>query len=68
MFEFYIRVAVFFFSFLLSLYGLNALDFNRFIRQGKVMQGQVLYFILAASRSYLLGSFLMSMIYYFYKG
>ncbi|MBR4483835.1 MAG: DUF1146 domain-containing protein [Erysipelotrichaceae bacterium] len=68
MFEFYIRVAVFFFSFLLSLYGLNALDFNRFIRQGKVMQGQVLYFILAASLSYLLGSFLMSMIYYFYKG
>ena len=65
MFEFYIRVAVFFFSFLLSLYGLNALDFNRFIRQGKVMQGQVLYFILAASLSYLLGSFLMSMIYYF---
>ena len=68
MFEFYIRVAVFFFSFLLSLYGLNALDFNRFIRQGKVMQEQVLYFILAASLSYLLGSFLMSMIYYFYKG
>ena len=68
MFEFYIRVAVFFFSFLLSLYGLNALDFNRFIRQGKVMQGQILYFILAASLSYLLGSFLMSMIYYFYKG
>ena len=68
MFEFYIRVAVFFFSFLLSIYGLNALDFNRFIRQGKVMQGQVLYFILAASLSYLLGSFLMSMIYYFYKG
>ena len=68
MFEFYIRVAVFIFSFLLSLYGLNALDFNRFIRQGKVMQGQVLYFILAASLSYLLGSFLMSMIYYFYKG
>ena len=68
MFEFYIRVAVFFFSFLLSLYGLNALDFNRFIRQGKVMQGQVLYFILAASLSYLLGSFLMSLIYYFYKG
>ena len=68
MFEFYIRVAVVFFSFLLSLYGLNALDFNRFIRQGKVMQEQVLYFILAASLSYLLGSFLMSMIYYFYKG
>ena len=68
MFEFYIRVAVFFFSFLLSLYGLNALAFNLFISQGKVMQGQVLYFILAASLSYLLGSFLMSMIYYFYKG
>ena len=68
MFEFYLRVTIYFFSFLLCLFGLNALDFNRFIRQGKVMQGQVLYFILAASLSYLLGSFLMAMIYYFYKG
>ena len=68
MFDFYLRVALYFFSFLLCLFGLNALDFNRFIRQGKVMQAQVLYFILAASLSYLLGSFFMSMIYYFYKG
>ena len=68
MFEFYLRVGIYFFSFLLCLFGMGALDFNRFIRQGKVMQGQVLYFIIAASLSYLLGSFLMSMIYYFYKG
>ncbi|MBQ6492471.1 MAG: DUF1146 domain-containing protein [Erysipelotrichaceae bacterium] len=68
MFEFYLRVFVYFFCFLIVLFGMNALDFNRFLRQGKVMQAQVLYFVIACALAYLTGSFFMSVIYYFYKG
>ena len=65
MFDFYVRVFIYFFCFLLSLYALNALDFNRFLKQGRVLQGQILFFLLAAALAYLTGNFLMSMIFYF---
>lgn len=65
MFDFYIRVAIYLFCFILSLYSLNALDFNRFIRQGKTVQGQMLYFVIACALSYLMANFLMAIIYRF---
>ena len=65
MLKFVLRVVIYFVCFLFSLYGLRALDFNRFIKQGKVAEANILYFIVALIMAYLLGSFLMSIIYYF---
>ena len=65
MLKFYLRVIVYLFSFVLSLIGLNALDFNRFIKKGKVVSAWIFYFVLAFGLAYLLGSFLMAVIYYF---
>lgn len=66
MYKFYIRVAVYLICFVFSLLGLNALDFNRFIKKGKVVEAWLLYFIIAFSLAYLFGSFIMSIIYWFY--
>lgn len=63
--RFYLKVGIYFFCFLLSLFGLSGLDFNRFIRQGRTVQAQVLYFIISCCLAYLMGSFLMAVIYYF---
>lgn len=63
---FYIRVIIYLLCFFLSMYGLMALDFSKFILKGKVRQTYVLYFVLACSLAYLFGNFLMSIIYFFY--
>ena len=63
--KFYLKVSIYFFCFLLSLFGLSSLDYNRFIKQGRTVQAQVLYFIIACCLAYLMGSFLMAVIYYF---
>ena len=65
MIDFYIKVGIYLVSFVLSLFGLNALDFNRFVRQGRVTQAQLLYFILACALAYLLGNFVMAIMYRF---
>ncbi|MBO7676503.1 MAG: DUF1146 domain-containing protein [Erysipelotrichaceae bacterium] len=67
MLDFYIRVIIYFICFFLSFYGLSALDFNRFLKQGKVVQGQILYFILASSLAYLMGNFFIAIIYFYNK-
>ena len=63
--QFIYRVIVYLLSFILSLYGLSALDFNRFLKKNKVAEAQVLYFLLALALAYLVGSLLMSIIYFF---
>ncbi|MBQ2657808.1 MAG: DUF1146 domain-containing protein [Erysipelotrichaceae bacterium] len=63
--KFYLKVSIYFFCFLLSLFGLSSLNFNRFIKQGRTVQAQILYFIISCCLAYLMGSFLMSVIYYF---
>lgn len=65
MIDFYVKVIIYLIGFVLSLYGLSALDFNRFLKQGKVVQAQVLYYVLACCMAYLFGSFLMAIIYRF---
>ena len=65
MLRFWLKVLVYFVAFLASLYGLSALDFNRFLKQGKPAQGQILYFLIAFAMSYLVGNFIMSLIFYF---
>ena len=65
MIEFYQRLIIYFICFVLALFGLSGIDFNRFIKQGKIAQAYVLYFAIACSIAYLFGQFLMSIIYYF---
>ena len=65
MFDFYIKVLIYFLCFLLSLYGMASFDFNRFVKQGKVVQAQVLYFVLCCCLAYLMGNFVMALMYRF---
>lgn len=65
MYRFYLRIFIYFLCFGLSLWGLSALDFNRFLKKNKVAQAQVLYIILGFALAYLMGEFLMAIIYYF---
>ena len=67
MLDFYLKVGIYFISFILSLFGLGALDFNRFLKQNKATQAQVLYFILACVLAYLFGNFVMAIIYRFHN-
>lgn len=61
---FYIKVAIYLLCLSLSMFGLNALDFNKLLKQGRTTQAQFLYVILACIMTYLLGSFFISLIYY----
>ncbi len=67
MIDFYLRAGIYFFCFLLSMYAMSALDFSRFIKKGMAFKAQVLYFILCCALSYLMGSFMMALIYRFHK-
>ena len=66
MLDFYLKVMIYFFCFLLSLYGMSALDFNRFVKQGKVAQAQILYFVICCCMAYLMGSLMIAVMYRFY--
>ena len=68
MFEFYLRIGIYFFCILLALFGMSALDFNRFLKQDRVVQAQVLYFVICCALSYLMGNFMIALMYRFYKG
>ncbi len=63
--RFVFRVAVYLLSFILSMYGLSALDYNRFLKKGKTQEAAVLYLLMAMGLAYLVGSLLMNIIYYF---
>ena len=63
--EFIYRIVIYLLSFVLSLYGLSALDFNKLLKKGQVSQAWVLYFVLACSLAYLLGSFIIQIMYSF---
>ena len=67
MLDFYLRVIIYFICFLLSFYALSALDFNRFLKQGRVVQGQILYFALACCMAYLMANFFIAIIYFYNK-
>ncbi|MCH4013769.1 MAG: DUF1146 family protein [Solobacterium sp.] len=63
MVSFLVRALVYIACFVLSYWALMGLDYNRFLKQGHVSQGQVLFFLLAAGLAYLAGSFLLGIIY-----
>ncbi len=66
MLKFYLRTFIYLFCFVLTLVGLSAFDYNRFIKSNRVVSSWILYFIVAFSLAFLFGSFLISVIYYFY--
>lgn len=65
MLKFYFRVFVYLLCFVIALYGLSAFDFNRFVKKNKIAAAWVLYFCIAMALAYLLGQFLMAIIYWF---
>ena len=65
MLDFYVKVMIYLFSFVMCFFGLSALDFNRFIKQGKMIQGQVLYYVISCALAYLVANFIMGLIYRF---
>lgn len=65
MLRFYLKILVYLVSYIACMYGLSALDFNRFLKQGKPAAAQILYILISLAMAYLVGNFLMSIIYYF---
>lgn len=63
MYKWWIKIAIYFISFILSLVGLDAIDFNRFIKKGKIVSSWALYLVLAFALAYLLGEFFINIIY-----
>lgn len=63
--KFVFKVLMYLLCFVLVMFGLSALDFNKLIKKNKVNEARVLYIVLAMIITYLLGSFLMDIIYYF---
>lgn len=61
------RIIVYLICFIISLFGLQAFDFNRLIKKNKIAQAWVLYFILAFVLTYILGQFMFSIIIFFNK-
>ncbi len=53
-----VRVIVYFVTFALSLYSLNAINFAKLIHPGRIVQTQVLVILLAMALAYLVTQFL----------
>ena len=67
MYKFYLKVVIYLLCFAISMFGLSAFDFNRFLKKGHIAAAWVLYFTVGMSMAYLVGSFLIALIYYFYQ-
>ncbi len=55
----HLRTILYFIAFPITVYALDAFDFNRFLKQGKVMQARILYLLLCFGISYLAVNFFM---------
>lgn len=65
--EYISKLIIYFICLIISLYGLNALDFNRLLKKNKTKEAWILYLIIAIIFAYLLGDFIISITYYFHK-
>lgn len=63
--QFIYKITIYLLSFVLSMFGLNSLDFSKFLKKNKVSEAWILYFILACGLAYLLGSFIIQIMYSF---
>ena len=57
----FIRVALYVVSFLISLYGLDALHFEKLLKGNHIRQAQVLYFLMAMALAYLVSEFILGL-------
>ena len=55
-----IRDVVYILCFILSMQAMQALNFEKLLKQGHVRQAQVLYFLLVMALAWLSGSFVLS--------
>ena len=55
-----IRDIVYILCFILSMQAMQALNFEKLLKQGHVRQAQVLYFLLVMALAWLSGSFVLS--------
>lgn len=61
--DFITKIIIYLICFIFSLYGLRALDFNRIIKKNSVVEARVLYFLISIALTYIIGQFVMSIMY-----
>lgn len=54
-----IKVAVYLLSFIVTFYAMRSVNYEKLLKKGHVAEAQVLYYLLVAAISYLVGSFVM---------
>lgn len=67
MLNFYLKVLIYMVMFAVSLYGLSAFDFNRFLKRNSGANGAILYILIALIMGFLLGEFIINITYFFNK-
>lgn len=67
MLNFYLKVFIYLVMFGVSLYALNALDFNKLLKRNPGPSATILYILFALIMAYLLGEFIINITYYFNK-
>lgn len=55
------RVGLYIVCFALSLYGLNAVHYEKILKGNHIRQAQVLYFLLAMALAYLVSEFMLGL-------
>lgn len=63
--DYILRLVVYLICLVISLYALDALDFQRFLKKNKVMKAQILYIVFATALAYLLAQFFTGIMYCF---
>ncbi len=66
MIDIIIRIVLHIVSFGVCWYALNGLDWSKFIKQGKVVQAQLLLIVLSMALGYLLAQFLLAIGFSYY--
>lgn len=59
MIYYFIKVCVYILSICFAMYGLNCINFENYIKKGKVKEFHVLYIILSVILGYLFASFIL---------
>ena len=57
------RSAVYLLCLAASWYGMSAVDYEKILRKGHVLQAQILYFLIVIGLAYLSGSFILAFLY-----
>ena len=63
MVSFIYQASIYIVCFVISLYSLMAIDFEKFIRKGKTFQTQSLTILLAMALGYLVANFIFALMY-----